>query len=101
MKTSLARNVFVTLQHELKQRDDKLNHLMNEMKTHQESTKSLLKHLTEEVISLKNEIRCGRMNFQCDADLNLLPSLPLSNLNDLKEFDMQLSEEVGIKEQMV
>lgn len=40
-------------------------------------------------------------DFQCDADLNLLPSLPLSNLNDLKEFDMQLSKEVCIKEQMV
>ncbi|XP_073841376.1 uncharacterized protein [Musca autumnalis] len=85
---------------DLRNQITRMETLLNEMKQHQESTKTLLKTLTEEVITLKNEFRQNRSNIPREKDVNALPSLPFNIMADLQSFDSKLLIEDEKKEQL-
>lgn len=79
------------LRNELRKRDDDMNQRLD-------STQQLIKTLTEELIHLKNELR---QNTCIKPEQDLLPTLPLTTLEDYMQFEKNIAENEDMRKQLV
>ncbi|XP_011291522.1 uncharacterized protein LOC101898075 [Musca domestica] len=62
-----------------------------------DSTQQLIKTLTEELIHLKNELR---QNTCIKPEQDLLPTLPLTTLEDYMQFEKNIAENEDMRKQL-
>lgn len=63
--------------------------------------KQQMGRLTEEVITLRNEVRQLKLNYSEDANTNLVPPLPVKTLEQLKELHQKMQENADVVGQLV
>ncbi|XP_037822144.1 uncharacterized protein LOC119610830 isoform X2 [Lucilia sericata] len=67
---------------------DEVRSLKNEFEKSDEESRQLIQNLKSEIQQLKSKVRTVSTNIE--AELQLLPRLPMNTLEDLKEFDDKL-----------